>query len=168
MLRLSILHLRRLLIICNVYHSQRLHHTQLSIRRYAQDTHSNCTQLSRTVHVSNVKSHTNATFSAFCSLHANFKALREQKRPKHIHTHTRGGSPRPPTYHAAAHLQVCNMRILCLINILHVHLFHYRLLTFAKVLAICLLNLINIFHDISSNSVLCTAKSTSPYVQHIC
>ena len=32
-------------------------------------------------------------------------------------------------------------------------------------LSICLLNLINIFHRIS---VLCTVKSTWPYVQHIC
>ena len=38
----------------------------------------------------------------------------------------------------------------------------------AKLLLICLLNLINIFHHISSNTVLCTVKSTWPCVQHIC
>ena len=33
---------------------------------------------------------------------------------------------------------------------------------------ICLLSLINIFHYTSNNTVLCTVKSTSPYVQNIC
>ena len=35
-------------------------------------------------------------------------------------------------------------------------------------LAICLLNLTNIFHHISSNTALHTFKSTWPFVQHIC
>ena len=38
-------------------------------------------------------------------------------------------------------------------------------IVFAKLLPICLLNLINIFHHISE---LCTVKSTWPHVQHIC
>ena len=42
--------------------------------------------------------------------------------------------------------------------------FNFVLIIFAKLFPICLLNLINIFHHIS---VLCTVKSTWPYVQHI-
>ena len=43
--------------------------------------------------------------------------------------------------------------------------FTFLLIIFAKLFPIYLLNLINIFHHIS---VLCTVKSTWPYVQHIC
>ena len=43
----------------------------------------------------------------------------------------------------------------------------YPLTIFVKLLAICLLNLMNIFYHISSNAVMCKVKSPRPCVQHI-
>ena len=47
--------------------------------------------------------------------------------------------------------------------------FTFLLITFARLLLICLLNLINIFLHISSNTVFCTfKKSMRLYILHIC
>ena len=46
--------------------------------------------------------------------------------------------------------------------------FTFVLIILAKLFIIFLLNVINIFHHISSNTVLCTVKFTWTYGQHNC